>query len=333
MADTFLAVHTDAPPTMSFEIEREVIEGAGAALRLTRSRSEDELIENVREADALLVLGAQITRRVMENMPRCKLIVRYGVGLDTLDLPAATEHGIVVAHFPDFCMPEVANHAIMLLLAAAKKLTLLQRVMREGRWRDGALGPMGSIWGETLGLVAFGNIAQAVAPRAQALGMKVVSFDPFASDEPFARLGVERVPTLDALLEQSDYVSVHTPLNGDTHHLFSTAQFARMKPSACFINTGRGPVVDEEALIAALQDGAIASAGLDVFEKEPLSPDSPLLKMDNVVLTPHSASYSDLAFDTMKRRVGQAVVDLMQGRWPEIVANRGLTPRASLPAG
>ncbi len=331
MADPFLAVHTDAPPTMSFEIERQVIEAGGGALRLTRSRSEDELIENVRDADALLVLGAQVTRRVMEQMPRCKLIVRYGVGLDTLDIRAATEHGIVVAHFPDFCMPEVANHAIMLLLAAAKKLPLLQRVMREGRWRDGPLGPMGSIWGETLGLVAFGNIAQAVAPRAQALGMKVISFDPFATDEPFARLGVERVATLDALLQQSDYVSVHTPLNADTQHLFGAEEFARMKPSACFINTGRGPVVDEWALIAALKAGTIASAGLDVFEKEPLSTDSPLLTMDNVVLTPHSASYSDLAFDTMKRRVGQAVVDLMGGQWPEIVANAELTPRAALP--
>jgi D-3-phosphoglycerate dehydrogenase / 2-oxoglutarate reductase len=331
MADTFLAVHTDAPPTMSFEIERQVIEAAGGALRLTRARSEDELIENVRDADALLVLGAQVTRRVMEQMPRCKLIVRYGVGLDTLDIPAATEHGIVIAHFPDFCMPEVANHAIMLLLSAAKKLPLLQRVMREGRWRDGPLGPMGSIWGETLGLVAFGNIAQAVAPRAQALGMRVIAHDPYAGDEAFTRLGVERISSLDALLQQSDYVSVHTPLNADTHHLFGAAQFAQMKPNACFINTGRGPVVDEWALITALQEGRIASAGLDVFEKEPLSPDSPLLTMDNVVLTPHSASYSDVAFDTMKRRVGQAVADLMAGRWPEIVANGELTPRAALP--
>jgi D-3-phosphoglycerate dehydrogenase len=309
---------------MSFEIERRVIEAGGGTLTLTRARTEDELIENVKDADAILVLGAKITARVIANMPRCRLIVRYGVGLDTLDIPAATEAGIVVAHFPDFCLPEVANHAIMLLLASAKKLHQLDATVRSGKWRAGPLGPMGSIWDETLGLVAFGNIAQYTAVRAQALGMRVIAFDPFASDEPFERLGVERVATLDELLERSDYVSVHTPLTPDTWHMFSDAQFAKMKPNAHFINTSRGPVVDEPALIRALQEGRIAGAGLDVFETEPLPADSPLLAMDNVVLTPHSASYSDRAFDTMKERVGRAVVDLMQGRWPEIVANRAV---------
>jgi D-3-phosphoglycerate dehydrogenase len=190
---------------------------------------------------------------------------------------------------------------------------------------------MGSIWGETLGLVAFGNIAQATATRAQALGMDVIAFDPYTGDEAFARLGVGRVATLPELLERSDYVSVHTPLTPDTRHLLSDAEFARMKPSAYVINTSRGPVIDEEALIRALQSGAIAGAGLDVFEKEPLPAGSPLAAMDNVVLTPHSASYSDKSFDTMKERVGRACVDLMNGRWPEIVHNRTtVAPRLPL---
>ena len=328
----FLAVHTDAPATMSFEIERSVIEGAGGELRLSRSRSEDELIENVKDADALLVLGARITRRVIEHMPNCKLIVRYGVGLDTLDIPAATEHGIVIAHFPDFCQPEVANQAILLLLACAKKLFRLDQAVRSGKWRTGPLGPMGAIQGETLGLVGFGNIAQAVVPRAKALGLRVVAFDPFVTQGVFRTWDVERIATLEALLGRSDYVSIHTPLMASTRHLISTAQFAQMKASAYIINTSRGPVIDQAAMIAALQAGQIAGAGLDVFEVEPLPGDSPLCAMDNVTLLPHSASYSDESFDLMKERVGQAVADLIQGQWPEIVHNRSVKPRATLPA-
>ncbi len=328
----FRAVHADAPETMAFDIERGIIEAAGAELVLTRSANEDELIRNLGDADAILVLGAHITRRVVESLPRCKLIVRYGVGLDTLDIPAATEHGIVIAHFPDFCQPEVANHAIMLLLACAKKLTLLGRAVRDGRWRVGELGPMRAVHGETLGLVAFGAIARAVVPRAQALGLTVIAHDPYVPAERFAELDVERVESLKTLLERSDYVSLHTPLTPATHHLIGPEQLSWMKPTAYLINTSRGPVVDEDALVAALEDGRIAGAGLDVFEHEPLTASSPLIRMDNVVLTPHSASYSDAAFDEMKRRAGRAVVDLMEGRWPEIVANPRLRPRAQLPA-
>jgi D-3-phosphoglycerate dehydrogenase len=334
-AQPFSVVHADAAEAGVFDIERETIEAAGATLTLTRSSSEGELIENLREADAVLVGAAPITRAVVEGMRNCKLLVRYGVGLDTLDIPAATDHGIVVAHYPDFCQPEVANHATMMLLASAKKLTALDRAVRDGRWRPGPLSPMQSIHGQTLGLVAFGNIAQAFAPRAQALGLDVIAFDPYASDDAFGPLGVERVATLDALLRRSDYVSLHTPLTPDTQHLMSTDQFAAMKPIAYLINTSRGPVVDEAALVVALESGEIAGAGLDVFEKEPLPQESPLTTMDNVTLAPHSASFSDYAFDTMKKRIGDTVAELMNGRWPDAVAtvaNPTVTPRASLPA-
>ena len=334
MAEPFLAVHSDAGDPAGFTIERELIEGAGGRLELTRAASEDERIEHLRHADAVLVGGAQITRRVVEGMERCQLIVRYGVGVDTLDIEAATDHGIVIAHFPDFCQPEVANHAIMLLLACAKKLTSIDRAVRDGRWRPGPLTPMGAVHGETLGLVAFGAIAQAVAPRAQALGLRVAAFDPFASDEPFEQHGVERVGTLEALLGISDYVSVHPPLSAETHHLIGAEQLRQMKPGAYLINTARGPVVDEQALIAALERGEIAGAGLDVFEREPLAGDSPLVAMENVVLTPHSASFSDQAFAGLKRRVGETVVEVMEGRWPHRVAfvrNPQLKPRAELP--
>jgi D-3-phosphoglycerate dehydrogenase len=333
MADPqFIAIHSDGAGDAGFAIEREVIEAAGGELRLSRARDEDELIRNLQDADAVLVSAAPITRRVIEHLPRLKLLIRYGVGLDTLDIPAATDHGVVVAHFPDFCQPEVANHALMLLLAAAKHLVPLDRAVRDGRWRPGPLAPMQHITDQTLGLVAFGNIARAVAQRARAFGLRLIAYDPYVPDAVFATHGAERIATLDALLEQSDFVSLHTPLTTETRHMIGAPQLARMKRSALLVNTSRGPVIDEEALVAALHDGQIAGAALDVFEREPLAAASPLASMDNVVMTPHSASYSDRAFERMKRRVGEACVDvLVKGRWPEFVPNRAeVKPRAKL---
>ena len=327
----FLAVHTDARPSMDFTREREVIESSGGILKLTQASTEEELISNVKDANGLLVLGAQITRQVIEAMPECQVIVRYGVGLDTLNIPAATEHGIVVAHFPDFCQPEVANQAILLLLACAKKLTLLDQAVRSGTWRPGPLGPMGAIEGETLGLIAFGNIARTVVPRAKALGLNVIAWDPYIGEGVFRSFGVERVAKIEELLNRSDYVSIHAPLSESTRGLIGKGEFQAMKSTAYIINTARGPVIDETALINALQNKEIAGAGLDVFEVEPLPSSSPLTQMTNVVLMPHSASYSDDSFASMQRRVGETITGIMEGRWPEYVANPNVTPRATLP--
>ncbi len=294
------------------------------------STADEGLIESLQDADAVLVLQAQMTRPVSEGLERCKLYVRYGVGLDSIDVPAATDNDIVVAYFLDYCQGEVANHTIMLLLASAKKLSWLDRTMRTGRWRPGGFGVMGPITGETLGLVGFGNIAREVAPRAKALGLQLSGCDPYIPDEPFTALGVERVESLDELLARSDYVSIHTPLTAETRHHFGRDQFEKMKLSAYLLNTSRGPVIDEEALVEALEEGQIAGAGLDVYEHEPLAADSPLLQMDNVVLTPHSAAYSNQAIANLRRRVGQACVDIMQGRWPSTVANPEVNPKVAL---
>lgn len=332
MTEPWLAVHVDKRPNASFDIEQRIVEAGGGRFAAISAASEDELIGHVREADAIIVSSARITRRVVEGMPRCKLIVRTGVGLDTLDIPAATDHGIVVAHFPDFCQPEVANQTMLLLLACAKKLYALDRAVRDGRWRPGPLGPMGAIGGQTLGLVALGNIARAVVPRARAFDLNVIAHDPYLGEGVFRAHGVERVETLRELLERSDYVSLHTPLTPETRHLIGEAELAAMKPTAFLINTSRGPVVDERALIAALDAGGIAGAGLDVFEREPLEAESPLARMENVVLMPHSASYSDESFESMRRRIGETIVGLMEGRWPRFVANPRVQPRAALPA-
>ena len=328
----FHVVHTDARSPQGFEIERELLEAAGATLELLPRGDRTPLAERAGGADALLVASAQITRELLEQLPRCRLVVRYGVGLDTVDLAAASEHGVVVAYFPDFCQPEVANHATLLLLACAKKLIVLDRAVRDGSWRPGPLEPMAAIHGETLGLVGFGAIAREVAVRGAALGCAVMAHDPYADAAAFSEAGVERVELLDALLERSDYVSLHVPLTPETAGLIGPEQLRRMRPTATLINTARGPVVQQDALIEALREGRLAAAGLDVFEEEPLPADSPLTALDNVVLTPHTASYSDEAFGNLKHRVAGAAIDVMQGRWPEIVANPQVTPRVALAA-
>ena len=327
---SFHVLHTDAPDLGAFEIERGLLEEAGASFELLPLADSTRLPERAREADALLVRSAPIPGELLVELPRCKVVVRYGVGLDTVDVEAATKHGIVVAHFPDFCQPEVANHAVLLLLACAKKLLPLDRAVRDGRWRPGPLAPMASIHGETLGLVGFGNIAREVATRGRALGCSVIAHDPYIAADAFEAAAVERVERLDELLVRSDYVSLHVLLTPETHHLIGAEQLAAMRPNAVLINTSRGPVVDESALIEALDQSRIAAAGLDVFGEEPLPAGSPLTRMDNVVLTPHSASYSDEAFGELKRRAARAAIDVMQGRWPEIVANPTVQPRAPL---
>lgn len=330
----FLAVQSESPDPANFEIERSIIEPAGGELLVQRAESEGERIELLKEAQAVLVGGAQINRHVIESLPNLQLIIRYGVGLDTLDIPAATEHGIVVAHYPDFCQPEVANHAIALLLAVSRKIVLHDRAIRAGNYRGVPLGPSAPLHGQTMGVIAFGNIGRHFAVRAQALGMHVLAYDPYLDDAVFEEHGVERAATLEELLTRSDHISAHPPLTEETRHMMSTEQFAMMKPSAIFVNTSRGPVQDQAALIAALQAGEIAGAGLDVFEPEPLAADSPLVEMDNVVLTPHSAFYSDFSNAHIKERVGQTVVAVMNGRWPDefaTIPNRDeVTPRANL---
>ena len=293
--------------------------------------TEDEIIEATKDADAIITGGAQITRRVMEASPKCKIIVRYGIGFDTIDVNAATDNGILVVNIPHFCLEEVGNHAIALLLACAKKLVLLNNYIKKGRWAEvrGVLAPMGSIYGQTLGLVGCGNIGRMTARKAQCFGLRVLGYDPYLDKSLAKESGITLV-SLPELLKESDFISVHTPLNKETHHLIGEKEFKQMKPTAYFINTSRGPVVDETALIKALQEKRIAGAGLDVFEKEPVDSDNPLLKMDNVVTTAHSASYSDASSKRCRTSVGQEAARVLSGQWPKNVVNKSVKPKANL---
>jgi D-3-phosphoglycerate dehydrogenase len=283
-------------------------------------RDEEEIIRHTRDADALVVVYSPITRAVMSALEGLKTIVRTGVGFDVIDVPAATELGVIVVNIPDLWVREVANHALALLLAWNRKIIGVDRQVRSGGWSSGIPGGAGSLHGETVGIVGLGNIGSAFARRVAALETTVIACDPYVDETRFAALGVERV-SLDGLAERSDYVSVHTLLNAETRHLIGEAFLRRMKPTALLINTSRGPVVDEKALTRALEEKRLAGAALDVWEEEPVASDSPLLRMDNVIATPHVAYFSSAAVAQVPRRCGEEVARVLTGQRPLNVVN------------
>ncbi len=323
-------VHTGVPAGTALPDERSVLEGLSDVEFILRGRcaTPDAVLEAVRDADAALCSSEPFTREVFVGAPRLRVVVRYGIGVDTIDLDAATDCGVMVAYFPDFCIEEVANHALAHLLCCAKRIVRLDRHLRTTGWADARslLHDMGQVHHETLGLVGFGNIGRAMAARGRLLGMRVLAHDPFVPADCFEQAGVACVD-LDTLARESDYVSLHVPATPQTQGLIAAHFLNLMKPTAYLINTSRGAVVNEPDLIAALQQGRIAGAGLDVFATEPLPPDSALLTMDQVVLTPHTASYADATFVSMRQRVARSALAVVRGGRPEFVANAAVLDR------
>jgi D-3-phosphoglycerate dehydrogenase / 2-oxoglutarate reductase len=307
-----------------FPYEHEALRPLGVTISVADADTDADYIAQVRDADAIMVGGRMMNANIIRQLDKCKVIANGGVGVDRVDLDAATEHGIIVTNVPDVFIDEVANHAMMLLLCLTKKTIPLDRAVRENRWGDGRryMTPMPKLTGDTLGLVAFGNIPRKVAARARGFDMNILAWDPFVADDAFQQHGVERVTDLTDLFRRSDFVSSHLPLNKDTRGLLNYALFSAMKPTAYFINTGRGPTHVEADLIRALNEKRLAGAGLDVMEEEPTQPGNPLHAMDNVVLTPHSASVSDISDVERRRRVGQEIAAVLQGRMPRSVVNR-----------
>jgi D-3-phosphoglycerate dehydrogenase len=278
--------------------------------------TEDEVIARTRDAAALVVTFSPISRKVMSALEDLKVVVRTGVGYDVIDVPAATELGVVAVNIPDIWVREVANHAMALLLAWNRKIITLDRNVHAGSWGAGIPGAWtGSLYGETVGIVGLGNIGSAFARRVAAFEASVIAHDPYVDDTRFKALGVERV-SLETLAERADYVSVHTLLNAETRHLINETFLRRMKPTAMLINTARGPVVDERALAEALTEKRLAAAALDVWEQEPVASDNPLLRMDNVIATPHAAFFSSSAVARIPRRCGEEVARVLTGRRP-----------------
>ena len=316
--------------------ERAIFDAVGADLVLANCASDDEVVEVAGDADAILNTMYYMDADLLARLAGVKVIVRGGVGVDNIVVPAATEHGIIICNVVDYGYNEVANHAFAMLLALNRKLVQLDRAVRDGTGRPptDVLAPTGRVAGETLGLLSFGNIAQAVARRGQGFDMEVIAYDPYVDPATAAGLGVALV-TLDELLARSDYISVHTPLVDETRNLIGPAELARMKPNAYLIITSRGGIVDEAALSAALTAGQLAGAGIDVWVHEPVVADDPLLVHDNVLASSHHAWYSDVSPTLLRRRTVEAAADVLAGVMPrsvvnpEVLAEHPLAPRPS----
>jgi D-3-phosphoglycerate dehydrogenase len=284
-------------------------------LRMAKSAAPDDILAVARDADAVLVTYARLPGDLLRQLKRCKAIGRFGLGVDNIDVAAAKECGITVTYVPDYCMREVSDHAMALLLALARKVVFSNNLVQSGRWEMPAVVPIRRLEGQVLGLVGFGNIPRQLAPKAQAFGLRVITHDPYVASDALAKAGVEGV-SFDDLLARSDFVSIHAPLMPATRGLFNAAAFAKMKRGACLINTARGPLVDEAALIAALDAGQVGAAALDVVATEPLAKDSPLIGRANVILTPHTAFYSVEALEELQTKCASDVARVLCGEPP-----------------
>jgi D-3-phosphoglycerate dehydrogenase len=291
-----------------------------AELKFAEQPTPEAILAVAREADGLFVTYGQITADIIGELENCKVIGRFGIGTDNIDIPAATKRGIIVTYAPVYCLEEVSDHTMAMLMALARKIPFASNLVRAGRWEMPAVVPIHRLRGQTLGLVGLGNIPQSVAPKAQAFGISVISSDPFVSPEIAAKLNVELV-SFDVLLERSDYVSLHAPLTPKTEKLLGADAFGKMKPSAFLINTARGPLVDVDALAKALDAGEIAGAALDVLPVEPPPEDLALLGRDNVIITPHTAFYSEEALLNLQTTVAKDVVAVLGGKTPAYPVN------------
>jgi D-3-phosphoglycerate dehydrogenase len=305
------------------DLEQAVLNASGLDYNLVRLNysTSDLLIPHINDADALIVQWAKIDRRAIESLTRCKVISRYGVGVDMIDLKAAGEHAIPVANVPDFCVDEVSTHAIGFLLMLNRHMLLHHEHVKAGKWGGVAGGPPARLAGQTLGVVGLGNIGRAVVHKAKGFDLHILGYDPYLSPKKAAELGVEPVEW-ETLLSRSDYITLHCPLTEETRHLVSKAQLAMMKPSAYLLNLSRGPVVDQSALYEALVNQQIAGAALDVLEQEPPLPNDPILGLDNVIFTPHTSSWSAASLEQLRRQTAQNVVDALRGETPYSVVNR-----------
>ena len=298
----------------AIDIEREVLRDVCPDIAWFQCRREDEVVARCAGADGLLIMYAPLTRRVLGQLPRCKVIVRYGVGVDTIDLAAAAELGIIVSNVPDYGTFEVADHALALLLALTRKVGAASGLVKSGQWDFRLSRPIHRHQGQTAGLIGLGRIGRAMAERTRALGMQVVAHD--------TRLARERFPDfvtpvgLEELLAQSDVVSVHCPLNESTRMLLDHYRLSLMKPTAYLINTARGRIVDETALAAMLGEGRLAGAAMDVFASEPAAPDHPLFRYENFLASPHMAWYSEESAQELKRKAAEEVRRVLRGEAP-----------------
>jgi D-3-phosphoglycerate dehydrogenase len=304
----------------SLEPERAVLAPVGAELRPQQCRSEEEIIALTQETDAILNCYAKITARVIQNLRRCRIIARYGIGVDNVDLAAASAARILVTNVPDYCIDEVSDHALALLLALARRIAAADTAVKGGAWDVIGHAGIRRIRGQTLGVLGFGKIAKALTSKVRALGMKVLVYDPYIEPELVPQNGADAV-TLEQLLAEADVVSIHVPLSPATHNLIGKRELSQMKPTAFLINTSRGGIVDEQALALALKEGKLGGAALDVLSTEPPPLDHPLRQAPNMILTPHLAFYSRESVIELQTKAAEEVARALRGEPPRSPVN------------
>jgi D-3-phosphoglycerate dehydrogenase len=314
-----------------YDLEMEPLEGIDAEI-VEGPTDEDGFMKFCQDADAIYAKGIRITKRIIDGLPgRVRAIVLGSVGVDSVDVKACTARGIPVTNCPDTFIEEVADHAMMLLLSTFRRAVEQDRMVREGRWREGrpALLQIPRLMGQTLGLISFGHVARAVAKRAKSFGLRIMAYDPFIEELVMVEHGV--IPsTLEEVLSQSDFISMHAPARPEVEGMLGEKHFQLMKKTAIFINTGRGPTVQEAALIRALEEKWISYAGLDVLETEPPGHNNPLMKMDNVILSAHTASASARFDPARKRHVGRELALVLEGKWPMSCVNPAVLQSSKL---
>jgi len=299
-------------PFPSLDPAKQALSRLDFELKMAKAPTPEDILSVGKDADALLVTYGKVTREIIMQLTKCKAIGRFGLGVDNIDLVAAKEKGILVNYVPDYCIHEVSDHAMALLLSLIRKVPLANKLVQAGRWEMPAVVPISRIDGRTLGLLGFGHIPRLVARKAKPFGLKVLAYDPFLKPEVFKEAGVESVD-LDTLFKSSDYLSIHAPLNDQTRGLVNAAAFAKMKKGVLIVNTARGPLIDEPALLAALDSGQVAGAALDVITTEPMPKDSPLIGRDNLILTPHTGFYSIEALAELQSKCASDVARVLSG--------------------
>lgn len=311
----------------TLEPEEEVLSDIGAKLLKAQCETEDEIIEKAPEdVRGLISQYAPVGEKVFERLQDLQVVARYGIGVDTIDVKAATDHGVYVVNVAQYCQNEVADHVLALLLALARKIVLLNKSVKGGEWNLNVAKPINRLVGKKLGCIGFGSIAKTLAPKAKAFGFEVMVYDPYVEEEVISNYPV-RIVGFDDLLSLSDFISIHTPLNEKTKQLISVSELKSMKESSILINTARGGVIDEEALIDALREGEISGAGLDVTSREPIDPGSPLLDMENVIITPHVGWYSEESKIELKTEAAQGVADVLANTKPKYLVNEEIWDR------
>ena len=304
------------------KVEEAELAKYDAELVLASGIDEDTLIREAADCDGIIFDFATLSDRVLRNLPKCKVVSRVGIGVNNVDIPAASRNGIMVANVPDYCFDEVADHAVTLYLACTRRIVQYQDRIRQNNWDVTGVGPIYRMRGQNFCLYGLGHIAKRVVERIRPFGFNIYAYDAYAKDEVFKQLGVTRVGSLEELAELADAFSVHVPLTAETEGKIDLDIFRRMHRNAIFVNIARGPIVNEPDLITALREKMIMAAGLDVTCEEPLPQDSPLLKMDNVILTPHAAFYTVEAEDELRRRSALEVMYALTEGQPHSFLNR-----------